>query len=528
MKTQNIKPTTQAVIYARVSTKEQEKEGYSIDAQLKLLKQYANDQGFIVVQEYIDVETAKRAGRTNFTHMLSYLKKQASYKSDNRCRIILVEKTDRLYRNLKDYVILDELDLAVHLVKEGTILSADSRSNDKFMHGIKVLMAKNYIDNLSEETKKGMYEKAAQGIYPSKAPIGYINVEKNGSKRIEPDPDMAPLVIKLFELYATGRYSLKSITVKAYEEGVVYKSSRAKIGRSQIHHILKNSIYYGDFEWGGKQFRGTHQPLICKELWDNVQDTLMGKSSCKIQPKKHSWAFQGLLKCGHCGCAMTAEIKKGKYIYYHCTGHKGKCPEKYVREEEIAKQFGEGLKDIQLDGDVLSWITSALKTGHAEQKQYRDKMITTLQQQYTKIQNRLDQMYIDKLDGNISTQFYDQKRTEWQKEMSQILKNIEMHQNASNSCVQEGIRILELANRAWELYEKQEMTEKRRLLDYVFSNSSWMGGRLTPNYRKPFDLIVEARQMQVEKKAQTGKQFDKEAKNEKWLPRLDSNQRHSD
>jgi DNA invertase Pin-like site-specific DNA recombinase len=85
-------------------------------------------------------------------------------------RHLLVEKTDRLYRNIKDWVTLDGFDIELHLVKEGTILSRDSRSSEKFMHGIKVLMAKNYVDNLSEEARKGMLEKAKQGIWPSQAP----------------------------------------------------------------------------------------------------------------------------------------------------------------------------------------------------------------------------------------------------------------------------------------------------------------------------------------------------------------------
>src|ERR1035437_4586430 len=123
-----------------------------------------------------------------------------------------------------------------------------------------------------------------------------------------------------------------------------------------------------------------------------------------------------------------------------------------------------------------------------------------------------------KLDGNISADYYDRRCSEWQREMSDILKNIGMHQNASNACAQEGIRILELANRAWELYEMQEMAEKRKLLDFVFSNSSWVGGELTPNYRKPFDLIVEAKKLQDERTALTGEKFDKKAQNEIWLP----------
>jgi site-specific DNA recombinase len=168
----------QAVIYARVSSKEQEKEGFSIPAQLKLLKEYAAAQGFKVAQEYVDVETAKATGRTAFGQMVEYLKAHPTI------RALLVEKTDRLYRNLKDWVTVDELDVEMHFPKEGVVLSRESRSSEKFMHGIKVLMAKNYIDNLSEEARKGMQEKAEQGIWPTKTPLGYRNITGPDGKKI--------------------------------------------------------------------------------------------------------------------------------------------------------------------------------------------------------------------------------------------------------------------------------------------------------------------------------------------------------
>jgi site-specific DNA recombinase len=147
-KNQQIPALQKAVLYARVSSKEQEKEGFSIPAQLKLLNKYAADNGLHLVQEYVDVETAKKSGRTGFTEMIKFIRKEAKSKYLSPCRILIVEKTDRLYRNLKDWVTLDELDLEIHFVKENVILSQESRSSEKFMHGIKVLMAKNYIDPL--------------------------------------------------------------------------------------------------------------------------------------------------------------------------------------------------------------------------------------------------------------------------------------------------------------------------------------------------------------------------------------------
>jgi hypothetical protein len=126
----------QAVIYACVSSKEQEKNGFSIPAQLKILKEYVAAQGFAVAQEYVDVETAKQTGRTAFGEMVGYLKEHPAI------RVMLVEKTDRLYRTLRDWVTVDELDVEIHFPNEGVVLSRESRSSEKFMNGINVLMAK--------------------------------------------------------------------------------------------------------------------------------------------------------------------------------------------------------------------------------------------------------------------------------------------------------------------------------------------------------------------------------------------------
>jgi site-specific DNA recombinase len=295
----------QAVVYARVSSKEQEKEGFSIPAQQKLLKDYASSNGFAIAREYIDVETAKQAGRAAFGEMIAYLKAHPSV------RAMLVEKTDRLYRNLKDCVTVDELEVEIHLPKEGVVLSRDSRSSEKFMHCIKVLMAKNYIDNLSEEARKGMQEKAEQGIWPTKTPLGYRNIiGPNGKKIIGVDPALGPIVARLFEWYARGDVSLKELAGRAHAAGLLYPKSGAKLPPSTIHTILRNRLYAGWFEWNGKLIQGTHEALVPVELWGRVQGILDGRSATKLKRGKHDFAFAGLIACHSCGCAVVGEIKK--------------------------------------------------------------------------------------------------------------------------------------------------------------------------------------------------------------------------
>src|SRR5262249_29197500 len=169
-------------------------------------------------------------------------------------------------------------DLEVHFVKENVVLSRDSRSSEKFMHGIKVLMAKNYIDNLSEETRKGLLEKAEQGRWPTVAPLGYRNVVgADGKKTIAPDPEAAPLVVCLFEWYATGKYALSEVTRMALEAGLRFRRSQRadrRLPTASVHRILRNRMYTGDFEWKGRSYRGSYAPLISPEHWEKVQAVL--------------------------------------------------------------------------------------------------------------------------------------------------------------------------------------------------------------------------------------------------------------
>jgi DNA invertase Pin-like site-specific DNA recombinase len=159
-----------AVVYARVSSKDQEREGFSIPAQFDLLRSYSAGRGLRIAQEFAGVETAKQARRVAFGDTVAFAKK-------HRVRLaILVEKTHRLYRNLRDLVIMDELDVEIHveihLVKENVSCHPSPDHMKSSCTGIRVLMAKTYIDNLSEEPRKGMIEKAKQAIWPSYAPLG--------------------------------------------------------------------------------------------------------------------------------------------------------------------------------------------------------------------------------------------------------------------------------------------------------------------------------------------------------------------
>lgn len=507
------KPSSRkAVVYARVSSKEQDREGFSIPAQMKLLAEFAYDNEYKIVEEFIDVETAKTDGRKQFGEMIGYLRRHPSV------RTVLVEKTDRLYRNLKDWVTVDELDIEIHLVKEGVSLSRDSRSSEKFMHGIKVLMAKNYIDNLSEEVRKGMLEKATQGLWPSAAPMGYVNViAPDGKRIIEVDPKYAEIIPKIFQWYATGNYNLREVGTLARRAGLVFRRTNSFVPLGTIARILRNRVYTGEFEWLGRVYQGKHQPLIDKDLWYLVQDILDGKLIRKL-PKAggsvREFAFTGMITCGHCGCALTAEVKKQKYIYYHCTANKGKCPEKYVREERLVTQFAGLLQKLRFDDEVYDLVVKALKSSHAVERDEHTQAITRLTAEIARLVHRVDQVYVDKLDGKITEDHYTRISNQWKEERRRCEDDLIRFQEANHTYMDDGVALLTLARDAHKIFEAQDGPNRRMLLNFVLSNCSWKAGTLTADFREPFNLLEENSGQISQEKSEPG--YD-DAEKKNWL-----------
>ena len=202
------------------------------------------------------------------------------------------------------------------------------------------------------------------------------------------------------------------------------------------------------------------------------------------------FAFSGLITCAKCGCSVVGEIKKQKYIYYHCTGYADKCRgeptscrRKYVREEVLEKQFTAMLGQLHFDDEVLEWVREALHASHADERREHEGAVKRLRTEYDRLQARIDAMYIDKLDGKIGGDFFDKMAGQWREDQSRCLRDIERHQDADESYMSEGVQILELASNAQSLFERQPAREKRRLLNLLLSNCSWEDGEVIATFR---------------------------------------------
>jgi site-specific DNA recombinase len=462
-----------AFLYARVSSREQEQEGFSIPAQLKLTREYAAKNYFTIIEEFVDIETAKTPGRKEFERLVR------SVSANRSCRTILTEKTDRLYRNFRDAVTLEDLDVEVHLIKEGQIISRNARSQVRLIHGMQLVLARNYIENLREEVIKGMNEKAEQGHYPGRAPFGYIN--NKADRTIAIHPSNSAIVLRIFECFATGEYSLAEL------RAVLFDKFGIKFVKSYLHTLLKNRFYVGEFEWSGNVYQGRHPRIIRDELFARVQDIFVGRN--KRKRRKHNIAFRGLLTCAEDNCAITAEVQKKKYVYYRCTGYRGKCKTPYFREEEVSHRLGEVLKNILVPDEVAQRLEESFSRDEVRIKAEAAAQRERDQRSLDAVRRRMDQAYSDKLEGKIPEDFWRRKMSEWREEEQRIQQNLKAPVDSFPARVLTAKRIIELANKAYSLYLTQEPHEQAKLLRMVLLNCSIDGTSLYPCYRKPFDMI---------------------------------------
>lgn len=333
------------VIYARVSTKEQQEEGYSIPAQMKAMRAFCASEGLSPVAEFTEAESAGRTGRKRFCEMVGFLK------ANPDVRVVVAHKLDRLYRNFADQVTLEEqLGVRARYV----LGDVPDTPQGELLRDVQLSVAKYYLGNLREEVIKGMDEKVAQGGWPHRAPLGYLN--DKAARSVVPDPVRAPLVRHAFERYACGLVSISDLASELYSLGL-RSASGGRIYTSALHKALSNPFYCGRVRYRGQSLPGAHEPLISPALFEAVQEQLVGNRHAN-KAKTHTYALRGVLYCAECGCKITAGTHKG-HVYYRCTHGKGDCGERsYIREELLMQQVEELLARIEIPADVVAALAA--------------------------------------------------------------------------------------------------------------------------------------------------------------------------
>ena len=482
-------PCVQAIIFARVSTKEQE-PGASLKAQREAMEDYCNKIGLPIVQKYKVIESSTNGKRVQFNEMLDFVRKQ------KRKTAIVVHCIDRFQRRFNECVEVESLLLDdktdLHFCKEGLILTKNSPSSDIMRWDMGILSGKMYVANLRDNVNRGMNYNWSIGKYQTKAPVGYLNVNKD----IIIDEDRAPLVKKMFEMYATGRHSIKSLHKFAEEMHLCSSHTKTNkpLGRETIYAMLKNPFYYGEMVIRGEKMPHMYEPLIQKTLYDKVQALLSGS---KIHTKAQEYAtfpfaFRRLIKCAHCGCTISPDPhNNGANTYLRCPHRKGNCTQDLVDVNVALKQ---------LDDEIFSKISFNSKILEPLKKCVQKKLLeeteanAVMKRQITNELNRLEDR-----ETVVKEAFYnrDITRDEWLQEKANIAtkreelqKTAEKYSDISKEIQSTVNDVLDIATSASQIMKTANPIQQNKLLSLVLEECYLDGHRLIYKLQKPFDKLV--------------------------------------
>ena len=343
-------------LYARKSSEDDERQALSIDSQINEMQEMAKREGMNIVEIRRESHSAKASGeRPEFNRLMEDI-------GNGMFNAILTWAPDRLSRNAGDLGVLVDLMDTTRLQEIRTHSQRFTNSpNEKFLLMILGSQAKLENDNRGINVKRGLKNKVELGWRPGLPPLGYYNEKSinRGQNRIFIDEERAPTIKKMFEL--VGHDKMTGRNLFTYLKEIDFRTRTGKhVTLSSVYKILKNSFYYGQFEYpvgSGKWYKGAHEPIITKELFDRVQDQL----SLPYQPVYgiKEFNFTRMFKCGNCGSGITAEekVKRNKgngnvhsYIYYRCGKSNGRiCGEKPMREKDVLDQLLKIVEDIDID-----------------------------------------------------------------------------------------------------------------------------------------------------------------------------------
>ena len=469
--------TKEYFAYIRISDPKQGK-GVSLEAQSDAITQYAAQNGFVICQWFEERKTAAKKGRGVFTSIVEQLQ-------NGKASGLIMHKIDRSARNLSDWAKIGELqDSGVNVHFAGDSLDFASNSG-RLTADIHAVMAAHYIRNLRDEALKGLNGRLKQGLYPFKAPIGYLDTGKGNAKKI--CPTRGPKVRTLFGCYATGEHSLLSLVDEAERIGL--KSSKGgKVTKTCIERMIKNPFYVGQmYVWSrGETYKGVHEPLIPVALFQRVQKVRENKSVKKVT--KHDRTYRRTFDCKRCGRVYSGEKQKG-HVYYRC--HTRGCTKGSLREEMIDHSAAVALQGVEISEQHATRLMSFL--GQWGQRVLKPETPDTTALEMGKLKRKQEQLLDAYLDGLVDKPTLETRRAQLQ------LSEQGLSERKQNSLSQEQILahtadLFELLKSLYLTYSLANSAEKRQILKILFSNRTIDGGNveLAPSIwtRKATNLVT--------------------------------------
>ena len=421
------------ILYARKSTDTEDKQVLSIEAQLVELRKFAKDNDLVVIDELIEKRTAKMPGRPVFNSMIKRIE-------NGEANGILAWHPDRLARNSIDGgQIIYLLDQTTLNYLQFPIFQFENTSQGKFMLSIMFGQSKYYVDNLSENTKRGLRAKVRNGNFPSQAPFGYLNDSR--TKTIILDKRYAPLVKEIFEKYARGDQTMSQLADFLQGNGVITRTGKV-FKDDKVKSILQNPFYYGHFLYKGELYEGRHQPIFSKALFDKVQ-LVIAERGHKKRAKKEAVPFLGLMKCANCGMSITSETKTRtqkngnfhRWTYYRCSRKKRavKCINPPIREKDLLLQPSALLGKYTMSEKMFAFMNERIEQDEQAEVAGNVSLLDDLRTQIAKLTNKQQILLDSYLDQDIDRQTFLTKKSKilsQKKRLEESLVNLQVNQNA--------------------------------------------------------------------------------------------------
>ncbi|MEM7068723.1 MAG: recombinase family protein [Pseudomonadota bacterium] len=449
--------------YIRISDPLQ-KKGVSLQEQQDDIERFATANGDKITEWQVEQRTAAKTGRPVFDQVIAQL--QAG-KADG----VVMHKIDRSSRNWIDWgnlIALSDQGMFIAFAVEGIDMSTDQ---GRLTADIYQAIATNFIRNLRSEAKKGQRGRLKAGMYPFHTPLGYLNGGKHTGKPKTPHPKKAVMVRRIFEEYATGEHSYRTLLKLAHQIGLTSHNENP-ITKHTLEIMLSNPFYCGiiHIQRSGETFQGCHEPIISAELYRDVQKVRAERQFKKTT--KHNHLFRGLFKCLLCGNSMIAEKQKS-YVYYRC--HKRGCNGRSVREEKLDGAVVEALEKINLPNKL--WATISDRVMHWHSANLNEQKSDDYAMRLKNVDDRLDRLDDAIIDGCIDKQAHSRRREKLLFERSEILDAQRKSEN------QHGIpsligQFLELVKSLAEYYKIGIPTEKREIVKLAFSNRTVFAGNV--------------------------------------------------
>ena len=485
----------QYFLYARKSTDVEDKQVLSIEAQLTELRNYAKTEHLSIIEEIVEKQSAKSPGRPQFNAMLSRIEA-------GEANGIIGWHPDRLSRNSVDGGRI------IYLLDTGRIVALkfptfwfEPTPQGKFMLNIAFGQSKYYVDSLAENTKRGLRQKIRRGEYPNCAPVGYINDSR--TKTIVINRKRSAIIRQAFELYAKGNSRLEDIATFLQSKGIIsYGGKRVHINR--VTSILKNPFYYGHFRYLGEVHVGKHQPVITKQLFDQVQEILNQRGRPHQKHVYSAQALCGLLHCGYCHMMITGEEKvkhqmngnEHRYVYYHCT-HKSKvikCSEPAVTEPDLARQLSSLIKQPALPTVWADYFKIKLNEDKKDSAQSVSAFVQTTRDKVSQINTKLQRLLDGYLDQLIDQEIYKVEKNKLVSSKKSLEENLLTLERTQTGWIEPFSKWIDQAENLPVVAECGSLLEQKSAAKLLFgSNLQLSASEASGQYRDPWDFVVRAK-----------------------------------